>query len=36
MGVLPDWQIQSDIVIRPFAEEQLKPGTISYGVSSYG
>jgi dCTP deaminase len=36
MGVLPDWQIQSDIVIRPFAEEQLKAGTISYGVSSYG
>jgi dCTP deaminase len=36
MGVLPDWQIQSDIVIRPFAEKQLKPGTISYGVSSYG
>jgi dCTP deaminase len=36
VGVLPDWQIQSDIVIRPFAEGQLKPGTISYGVSSYG
>jgi dCTP deaminase len=36
MGVLPDWQIQSDIVIRPLAEEQVKPGTISYGVSSYG
>src|ERR1700687_5790808 len=36
MGALPDWQIQSDIVIRPFAEEQSRPGTISYGVSSYG
>ena len=36
MGALPDWQIQNDIVIRPFAEKELKPGTISYGVSSYG
>jgi dCTP deaminase len=36
MGVLSDWQIQRDIVIRPFADEQVKPGTISYGVSSYG
>jgi dCTP deaminase len=36
MGALPDWQIQNDIVIRPFAEKDLKPGTISYGVSSYG
>jgi len=36
MGALPDWQIENDIVIRPFAEKELKPGTISYGVSSYG
>lgn len=36
MAALPDWQIENDIVIRPFAEKQLKPGTISYGVSSYG
>src|SRR6266404_5315652 len=36
MGVLSDCQIQSEIVIRPFAEGQAKPGTISYGVSSYG
>jgi len=36
MGVLSDWQIQSDIVIRPLADERVKPGTISYGVSSYG
>src|SRR6266849_3296508 len=30
------WRIQKEVVIRPFADEQLKPGTISYGVSSYG
>jgi dCTP deaminase len=36
MAVLPDWLIESDIVIRPLAEKQLKQGTISYGVSSYG
>lgn len=36
MSVLPDWMIQRDIVIRPFAEEALRPGVISYGVSSYG
>ena len=36
MGVLPDWQIERDIVIRPLADGGLKPGVISYGVSSYG
>src|SRR5207248_11491002 len=36
MGALPDWQIENDIVIRPFAEKQVRPGTISYGVTSYG
>jgi dCTP deaminase len=36
MGMLPDWQIQQDIVIRPFANGEPKPGAISYGVSSYG
>lgn len=36
MGVLPDWQIKRDIKIEPFAEESLRPGVISYGVSSYG
>lgn len=36
MGILPDWMIQRDIVIEPFAEESLRPGIISYGVSSYG
>jgi dCTP deaminase len=36
MGVLPDWQIERDIVIRPFAAGGLKPGQISYGVTSYG
>src|SRR5438046_10264635 len=36
MSVLPDWMIQRDIVIRPFADESARPGVISYGVSSYG
>jgi len=36
MGVLPDWQIGKDIVIRPFADGEAKAGTISFGVSSYG
>ena len=36
MAVLPDWQIQTDIVIRPFAEGNAKTNVISYGVSSYG
>src|ERR1700740_3175669 len=36
MGVLPDWQIERDICIRPFAGSEAKPGAISYGVSSYG
>jgi dCTP deaminase len=36
MGVLPDWQIEQDIVIRPLAEGGVKLGAISYGVTSYG
>src|SRR5262245_51794549 len=36
MSVLPDWQIRRDIVIEPFAEESVRSGVISYGVSSYG
>jgi deoxycytidine triphosphate deaminase len=36
MGVLADWQIKQEIKIEPFAESQLRPGVISYGVSSYG
>ncbi len=36
MGVLADWQIQEGIVIRPFAEGNVRPGVISYGVTSYG
>src|SRR5262245_7756156 len=36
MGLLPDWQIKRDVKIVPFAEESLRPGVISYGVSSYG
>src|SRR5207244_3269974 len=35
-GVLADWQIQSEVKIEPFAESALRPGVISYGVSSYG
>jgi dCTP deaminase len=36
MAVLPDWQIERDIKIEPFATAAARPGTISYGVSSYG
>jgi dCTP deaminase len=36
MGVLPDWQIQRDITIEPFEEGRSRPGTISYGLTSYG
>jgi len=36
MGVLPDWLIERDIVIRPFDAGEPKPGLISFGVSSYG
>src|SRR5262249_33842892 len=36
MGVLPDWQIQRDIKIEPFADGAQRSGTISYGVTSYG
>jgi dCTP deaminase len=36
MSVLPDWQIERDIKIEPFAHGSLRPGAISYGVSSYG
>src|ERR671937_3046602 len=36
LGVLPDWQIQRDVKIEPFAEGVPRPGVISYGVSSYG
>jgi dCTP deaminase len=36
MGVLPDWMIERDIKIDPFADGALRPGVISYGVSSYG
>lgn len=36
MGILADWQIAKEIVIRPFAEAQVRPGVVSYGVSSYG
>jgi dCTP deaminase len=36
MGVLADWQIQNEVKIEPFAEGAVRPGVISYGVSSYG
>ncbi len=36
MAALPDWMIQRDIKIEPFAEAAHRPGVISYGVSSYG
>src|SRR5580693_2721767 len=36
MGILPDWQIKRDVKIEPFEESSLRPGVISYGVSSYG
>jgi dCTP deaminase len=36
MGILPDWQIKRDIKIEPFEESSLRPGVISYGLSSYG
>jgi len=35
-GVLPDWVIQRDIKIEPFAEARSRAGVISYGVTSYG
>jgi dCTP deaminase len=36
MGVLPDWMIERDVKIEPFAAQQHRPGVISYGVTSYG
>lgn len=36
MGVLPDHLIEKDIVIRPFAHSESRPGHVSFGVSSYG
>lgn len=36
MGVLPDWLIEKDIVIKPFDAGAPKPGVISFGASSYG
>ena len=36
MGVLADWQIQEQIKIEPFEAGALRPGTVSYGLSSYG
>jgi dCTP deaminase len=36
MGVLPDWQIKENVVIKPLADGNVQSGVISYGVSSYG
>ena len=36
MGVYCDTQIRELVGIEPFAEGEKRPGTISYGVSSYG
>jgi len=36
MGLLPDWMIERDVKIEPFAPQQHRPGIISYGVTSYG
>src|SRR5437763_1274350 len=36
MGIMPDWRIRRDVKIEPFAEGSVRPGVISYGVSSYG
>ncbi|MCI0681656.1 MAG: dCTP deaminase [Gemmataceae bacterium] len=36
MGLLADWQIRKLVKIEPFAEEAYRPGTVSFGVSSYG
>ena len=36
MGLLADWQIRKDIKIVPFADESLRQGVVSFGVSSYG
>src|SRR5437868_15369895 len=33
---MPDWLIQRDIKIEPFADGAPRSGTISYGVTSYG
>lgn len=36
MGVLPDWMIKEGVKITPFAPCEDRPGTISYGATSYG
>jgi len=36
MGLLPDWHIERDIKIEPFAANASRRGVISFGVTSYG
>lgn len=35
-GILPDWAIKQYVKIEPFEKGEARPGTISYGTSSYG
>jgi dCTP deaminase len=35
-GLLPDWMIERDVKIVPFASMQSRSGVISYGLTSYG
>jgi dCTP deaminase len=35
-GLLPDWMIERDVKIVPFAPMQSRSGVISYGLTSYG
>lgn len=36
MGILADWQIDRDVKIEPFHNEQCAKGVVSFGLSSYG
>ncbi|MGL4461484.1 MAG: dCTP deaminase, partial [Planctomycetia bacterium] len=36
MSVLSDKEIAREVTIEPFAEGMVRPGVVSYGVSSYG
>src|SRR5436190_5929135 len=36
MGLLPDHEIERSVKIEPFAAGESRPGTISYGLTSYG
>lgn len=36
MSLLPDWMVNDQIRIEPYAPQQDRPGVISYGLTSYG